>query len=233
VAFDGQSNPWFSRRSRLATAARLNHGVMRLPHMRPLIKCIVALSPKMTFTPVEKLHMNVELSELFSMVKILAEDADHARAVMDQEHTDYSRRVYVRAVFAWIEGVCFLMRQYVLRERLREPISADAIPELAALMEDTYTVNDAGQVKISDLRTPTPNNLIFSILALSHARGFPLQIDKSGKNWQDYRRALKIRDRITHPKTAEALKITDEELQVIRETHGWFCINLKFALNAA
>ena len=61
---------------------------------------------------------------------------------------------------------------------------------------------------------------MFSLKAFAETFGLPLTIDKGGKNWQCYTRALKIRDRITHPKNINDIEITDEDIEVIREAKG-------------
>jgi hypothetical protein len=46
----------------------------------------------------------------------------------------------------------------------------------------------------------------------------------SGSEWQSFRRAIKIRDRITHPKSVANLNISDEDYNDVSVGFGWVLI---------
>ncbi len=93
--------------------------------------------------------MDTELAELFAMVDLLGDDADKAREEMDRAKSNYSKRVFIRALFAWIEGSCYFLRRKVLSERLKRPISVDIIPEIVTLLEQTYAPDENGNIQVS------------------------------------------------------------------------------------
>lgn len=41
----------------------------------------------------------------------LAADVDTAKSILDTEDVQFNRRVYIRALFAYLEGSCFFMRR--------------------------------------------------------------------------------------------------------------------------
>ena len=53
----------------------------------------------------------------------------------------------------------------------------------------------------------------------------PSELDVSGSEWQSFRRAIKIRDRITHPKSVSDLNISDEDYNDVSAGFGWVLIS--------
>jgi len=50
----------------------------------------------------------------------------------------------------------------------------------------------------------------------------PYSIDKGNKTWTSFKEALRIRDRLTHPKKQEDLIISDNELRAVEKTAQWY-----------
>ena len=144
-----------------------------------------------------------------------------------------AKRNFVRALFAWIEAISYLMRQYVASELRKQPLTEDAIPRLLAASEKSYHVDDNGDVAEFRLMTKTSNNLLFSFKEFAQVMGLPLRIDKGGRNWQFYSRALRIRDRITHPKRPEDFELTDAEIEMVREAKGMIIAYIQIFLSPA
>jgi hypothetical protein len=160
-------------------------------------------------------------SDLLKLINTLAADADSCDAEMKKTGSSLARRNYVRAIFAWIEAISYLMRQHVYKELLKQPLTPNSIPKLLAASETSYYVDGKGDVVETGLKTRTSNNLRFSLRAFAEIVGLDrLQINKGGRNWQFYSEALKIRDRITHPKRFEDVELTDKEIEVVREAKG-------------
>ena len=66
-----------------------------------------------------------------------------------------------------------------------------------------------------------------SFKALSAATGKPFDLSNQHREWADFTGAVKIRDRITHPKIAEDLAISDNEMLLVLSSSTWF--NERFA----
>jgi len=159
-------------------------------------------------------------SDLLKLINILAADADASDAEMKRTDSGLARRNYIRAIFAWIEAISYLMRRHVYNELHKQPLTPDSLPKLLAASETCYHVDGKGDVVETSLKTRTSNNLLFSLKAFAEIVGLPLTIDKGGRNWQAYSEALRIRDRITHPKRLEDIELTDREIEVVREAKG-------------
>lgn len=161
-----------------------------------------------------------DTSSLFELINVLARDADECEAAVVSTGSSLAKRNFVRALFAWIEAISYLMRQHVLNEIRKEALTEESIPKLLAASERSYHVDDKGDVVEDPLRTKISNNLLFSLKSFAEVVAFPLTVDKGGRNWQAYARALKIRDRVTHPKSPDDLELTEADIEAVREAKG-------------
>ncbi len=174
---------------------------------------------------------DLNLSGLPALIAELGKDVNDCERQLSTEDSALARRNFTRAVFAWIEAVSFLMRQFVLYKLKEKPLTLEMLPKLVAASETTYNVGNDGEVHEDRLRSRTSNNLMFSIKSFAEIWDLKLDINKGGRNWQDYVKALQIRDRITHPKNAIDINITDQEVETIGEAKGMMIAYLKLLTN--
>jgi len=59
------------------------------------------------------------------------------------------------------------------------------------------------------------------------------KIEKNSKEWSSFNEALKIRDRLTHPKSTNDLIISDVELEAVEKTFMWYFASIIAILNSA
>ena len=59
-------------------------------------------------------------------------------------------------------------------------------------------------------------------MMLAKALGRDFELNLQGNGWVRYKKALKIRDRITHPKKIQNLAITDSEFDIVLNAWEWF-----------
>ncbi len=164
---------------------------------------------------------------LFKLINDLARDADECESAVVNTGSSLAKRNFVRALFAWIEAVSYFMRQHVLSELRKEELAEESIPKLLAASERSYRVDEKGDVVEVPLMTKTSYNLLFSLRSFAEVVAFPLTVGKGGRNWQAYTRALKIRDKITHPKSPDDLELTEADLEAVREAKGMIIAHLQ------
>ena len=127
------------------------------------------------------------------------------------------RRVFVRSLFAYIEGSCFRMKQDALF------FDDEFTPgEIILLEEKEYSLKNNGNVKERNAHLRSEDNLKFSFMMLAKALGRDFELNLQGNGWVRYQKALKIRDRITHPKKIQNLAITDSEFDIVLDAWEWF-----------
>jgi hypothetical protein len=138
------------------------------------------------------------------------------------EHdTQTERRTLVRAIFVLIEGQV-ADRKYNFYAYARKGWAHLNEGEMLFLRERAYEINDKGAVVPQQRFIRLDVNVLFTLAMCGRLTGEVLEVDRQGAGWQAFRKAIKIRNRITHPKSEEDCFVSNEDLQVIEDTHEWF-----------
>ncbi len=142
-------------------------------------------------------------------------------AVMRRYDTDQSqqvRREIIRTLFAAIEGFAWLYREHIVEaantmESL-EPKEKIALSELSYQVTEQGTINSQ-QRYISMLAA-------FRLITRIAARISPeLNIRFDTGEWNQLRKAIDVRNRISHPKKRADLEIDDQDLALAQRAFLW------------
>lgn len=151
----------------------------------------------------------------------LHQDATDCWIAALRSGTQLNRRNYIRAAFAFVDGVLSIMRQHVLEEvEAKRFVAAPA--ELALLREETYDLKDNGEIRTRDFYLPALPGVRFTFAIFARSHGTTVTPDYGGEGWQAFRRALAIRHRVTHPKATSDVDVSDNELETVQKAHEWF-----------
>ena len=150
---------------------------------------------------------------------ILREDVSSCLQQLNKHDTQFWRRNYVRAVFAFFEGSVFVMKRMTLDEINENALELPAATE-ALLMDESYELSEDAEPVSRRLHLPLARNVKFAFESFARALGASLQIDP--KDLYDFKQAVKVRNRITHPKTNEDVVISDADLTVVKKAEQWF-----------
>jgi hypothetical protein len=173
-----------------------------------------------------------EFNEILAAVKAVGKDADDCYKTMISEGTQLSRRNWIRAYFSWVEATCFLLRRVVIEKRFKKRVIRPVdIPEFAALSETRFSVTPKGEAVAEPANTRTVDYIGFSLMACSRLFKLGFSIDRSNKHWRDLVLAVRIRDRITHPKTEADVTISDDDIKAVEAFSGWFSGHLELLFN--
>lgn len=174
--------------------------------------------------------MTDPLQELHDMMAVLSDDTDRLTEIGLSEQ--FGRRMYIRAMFAMVEGTVYRMKQICFSEEYGS-YSSFTPAESALLREETYDLDDRGKVVIKQSFLLLVKNIKFAFEAFHKYFGSAnnLKIDDAG--WESFLKAVKIRNRLTHPKTAIDLNVSDAEFETVRRASDWFEESTSLALNAA
>ena len=129
------------------------------------------------------------------------------------------RRLFVRSVFSYIEAVVFGLKQMALRY----PPATDKLSpgEVALANEDDYELDDSGEVKTRPARLSFLSNFRFAFMLADKAWELQYKIDVTGTCWQALRNAVRVRDRLMHPKNADSVVVTDNEVREALRAFEW------------
>jgi len=153
----------------------------------------------------------------------LANDADSARALLAGEYSQFNRRMYIRALFAYFEGFAFFLRRNAeellsTRMALGKPISLDT---LFLLKEKVPHITKGGKIRPRDHKVPFADQFAFTLRTFSDA----LEIEKDPfkeHGWDHFQKTLAVRDRITHPRLKSDVEISDDDLAICESGLSWF-----------
>ena len=92
----------------------------------------------------------------------------------------------------------------------------------AHFLEDlSFRLSDTGELKRSDRNDlPLAKHFAYSIRTLAefaNVEGDPFSVD----GWNCFKKAVKIRNRITHPKTDSDAVISEEDLNTVNKGINW------------
>jgi hypothetical protein len=127
------------------------------------------------------------------------------------------RRLLVRSVFSFIEALIYRLKIGALLET-EERLSPG---EVALAKEEDYELADSGTVQTRNARLRFLSNFRFAFCVSAKASDVEFHLDVGGDGWTALRCALSVRDRITHPKVAGDLVISDDEVRSAMKAYTW------------
>ncbi|NCC62519.1 MAG: hypothetical protein EOM12_16640 [Verrucomicrobiae bacterium] len=71
-------------------------------------------------------------------------------------------------------------------------------------------------------KTPAKQNLEDSFNGLAATLDVPLAVSKQNTGWDAMTKAIRMRDRITHPRKPEELLISDSDMKIFDRATKWF-----------
>lgn len=161
---------------------------------------------------------------------ILSDDLTEATGTLDKSDTQFYRRVFVRAIEAYVEGFVQLIKQLCLFRHGVGQVKYGAA-ELAILREEAYQLAENGKASISQRLIQVGRNLRFVFPALARIYDQSLEIDVTAAGWSQLQHTIKVRNRITHPRTAEDLQVSDDDLEQAKAAVVWFYSSAKDLLD--
>jgi hypothetical protein len=158
-----------------------------------------------------------ELRELFSTL-----NTDMMECLkLPDHHPQFIRRMYTRSAFALIEGTLFQMKQTVLEASNLYGIDLSK-QETALLSEESYDLNDKGEPITKAQYHQLPKNLKFAFKTMARVFDAKYDLKVNDNGWTTFLEAIKIRNRVTHPKQIQDIIISDKEMHVLGEATLWF-----------
>jgi hypothetical protein len=164
----------------------------------------------------------MKLKDILDPLKELLNDAELAEQLVDSQDSLFARRVYVRSDFAYYEGTIWLVKQACLKASSSTGVRKFEVAEYAILREECYKLKNNGKYETGKILLRLPENLRFTIDLFNKRFDAEIDLGVGSAMWEKFLDTLKIRHRITHPKSLNDYKITDDEFALCREVTGWF-----------
>jgi hypothetical protein len=163
------------------------------------------------------------------LIQVVSGDVMDAAKTADEQKTAQSFRHAIRTIFAGAEAIVWYMK--ALTARVVELNAELYSPyELAALKDETYTVATNGKVNVRANFVPisTSLRLISSLLLCAQVSDVSLELHPSAMATLE--QSLKIRHRLTHPKSATDMDVTVADFHGALES---WAVVLTLGLNTA
>lgn len=139
---------------------------------------------------------------------------------LESDYEFYARQL-IRAVFAYIEAITFSVKASSAWRCMEESI--DISPQERYFAVDTeYEINDRGEVVEAVAKISLAKNIRFALALNRKAHNVVEPFDASVEWWGCMREAIKIRDRLTHPRWPKDLDVSgDEVVKVLKARRGF------------
>tara|TARA_A200000113_G_scaffold220661_1_gene231179 strand:+ start:538 stop:1125 length:588 start_codon:yes stop_codon:yes gene_type:complete len=143
------------------------------------------------------------------------------------EH-EFNARQLVRAGFAYIEGVSFAMKIAAIDDAIENGIELTQA-EIDFAFEVSHQLNEKGNVVEVSAHINLTKNIKFAFNLYSKAHSLNQSFDAGLTWWSDLKKAIKIRDRLMHPRSPENLDIEPNEvITVISAVRGFEALLVEY-----
>jgi hypothetical protein len=169
------------------------------------------------------LAVQMQTGEIDTAIDELASDVEKALAMLQQKDTQFNRRLYVRSLFAYLEGFTYWIRQNAIEidKIVFRKFGAMDWERHLLLHEDLPTIADNGKIERQRQKTSFKNRFAFSVRAYAEIVHCKDNLF-SDNGWRQLQDALKVRNRLTHPKQSSDLDVSDDDVKACQEGYTWF-----------
>ncbi len=153
----------------------------------------------------------------------LIEDVEQNYDILQNVDNQLNRRNYVRSLFSLYEAALSNLREVVgqLVVSKWDLEGEQKFHEILPILDEQVSLSGNGMLKME------PNRFPFIPLVAHCFKKYAELIEYNGDilgdhKWDDFKKSVKIRHRITHPKYENEVRISDEDLTVIKNGELWW-----------
>jgi hypothetical protein len=167
---------------------------------------------------------------------VLISDITHCRdelariAQQEKRIDQFWARGLIRSFLAYIESSVYEMRLVVRDADDARRIKLSAA-ERSLINEETYELTESGKPQIRTRYLKIERNFRFTTELFAQVFEVTSDIDYSGSGWSAFLDAIKIRNRITHPRDPESINLSLEEVETIVNAFRWYLDSTDSLLN--
>ena len=161
--------------------------------------------------------------DISELLPAKAKDVPRALSPMD-------RRALVRSVGSLFEAVAYVLKTSAVSDP-RDVLLTTA--EIALAQEVTYCLDSKGRPKEGVAKLRVEENVRFAFALFAKTTHHDFTLDVGGDGWEYFRYAVTLRNKLMHPKTIDALDISDESTIVVVRAFMWFQLQIHDLLMAS
>lgn len=152
-----------------------------------------------------------DYDKCYSALISTMDNCELEKGEVTSDDTNFNSRMLIHSAFAYIEGAA----SYLKYECLFAEDDGRTRPspvEVAYIMDVEYRLTDNGTIKERPAKIPLKTNVSFAFTTYERLFGNPGLFDSSMEWFSALGNAIKVRDRITHPKNPCDLDIMPNEV---------------------
>jgi hypothetical protein len=154
-----------------------------------------------------------------SFLAILTHDVGVALQRNEEADNQATRRDTIRSAFAAIEGLVWIFREEIVdAAQATYGLEQD---EMTILQERQLSVTEQGKISAQARYLTLTTTIRFLARIASRITGTE-PFDFGAGDWDEFRKAIAIRNRITHPKSADDLLFSKEDVDRVKDALFWF-----------
>ena len=160
---------------------------------------------------------------MFEYIEWLYDDVKQNRKVLETNDSQLARRNYLRSLSAFYELILSNLRETTAKLLVDEfELSGEwKLHEIYPLLDETARLSENGQLKLDVNRLPFLPLVAYTLKTYEKQIGFEKEV-LSDNRWKAFCESIKIRHRITHPKSHNEIEIADNELKMIHDGWDWW-----------
>jgi len=169
------------------------------------------------------LQLADEVEAALRLNNILFEDTGAALELASQDVNDgFRRRTLVRTLFAHIEGTLSRMRQVAIYWHRLDAIRLSD-RDLRRCADEAALVGLSLPRGKKPIHMPLKDAVKFSFKLFGSTPGkLPVEIDAGSQGWRDFCEAIKVRDKLAHPKIESDLLMLPEDSEKVMRAWMWW-----------
>ncbi|KFG89166.1 hypothetical protein BV98_002993 [Sphingobium herbicidovorans NBRC 16415] len=153
------------------------------------------------------------------LLKMLAGDVQWALDHLAQSDTQTARRNLIRCLVSAAEGMSWTYRMNIM-SMARHFDEANPLIEMA-FAEASYAVTENGVI-VEQARHISLTAMIRLTTRVAQTFCPEVKVDFGVAGWSALKKAISVRNRITHPKQPEDLLLSDDEIEAAKAGFFWF-----------
>jgi len=155
------------------------------------------------------------------MFDALSSDYDKCLDHLESEDTQFWRRTICRTIFSIFEAMNGLLKEKAIEAACSADKKSRSITRIELLLGNDWRILKDGKLEKQPLRPPFLNYTAFILRALAEeSNAEPTFFSDSG--WNDFKKAVEVRHRLTHPQKNTDMNVSDAELTSLHEAVCWY-----------
>lgn len=160
------------------------------------------------------------VNELKAVFKLLQDDVTRVVEYGEVNSTPYAHRMFIRAEFALLEGLLYQMRRVTLASLAETDLLRPE--EVTLLSEVRFSLDEKGRIKEKEQFENFLPSMLFTLRMYAKNHGAKFEATTGEAGWDAMQKAVRIRHRVTHPKSVACLDLSEQDMAVVFLASHWW-----------